>query len=104
MKVYEMIFNRGNDEILHSFYNENDCISRQHFIDFLHIELDQELEDFKNNCTSNDKQDLLILLEQINKENHHYINQLAPQFIDQAHSQLDPYISMYVEVHQYYDL
>lgn len=99
-----MIFQRGNDEILHSYYNENDCISRQHFIDFLRNEFDQELDHFKNNCTSNNKEDLLILLEQVHKENHYFINKLASQFVDHSYAQLDSCISLYVEVHQFFDL
>ena len=61
MKIYEMIFHKGAYEKTQLFYKINNKSSRKHFIEQIKLEIDTELNDFKNNCDSHHKKDLLSL-------------------------------------------
>lgn len=50
MKIYEMIFHKGAYEKTQLFYKINNKSSRKHFIEQIKLEIDTELNDFKNNC------------------------------------------------------
>ena len=57
-----MIFHKGAYEKTQLFYKINNKSSRKHFIEQIKLEIDTELNDFKNNCDSHHKKDLLSLL------------------------------------------
>jgi len=68
MKIYEMIYYKGSYEQTCLFYAVNNKTSREHFIDHIRLELDTELNGFKQTCTSDSKADLLCLFKEIHHE------------------------------------
>ena len=50
-----MIFHKGAYEKTQLFYKINNKSSRKHFIEQIKLEIDTELNDFKNNCDSHHK-------------------------------------------------
>lgn len=62
MKVYEMIFHKGAYEKTQLFYKVNNKSSRKHFIEQIKLEIDNELNDFKDNCDLCHKKRLIIII------------------------------------------
>lgn len=100
MKFYEMIFHKGHYEQTQLFYAENNQASRQHFIDHIRSELDQELNDFKLSCTSDSKVDLLCLFKEVHHESFLHVNTMAEEFIKNSKATFDEYIFLVVQEHK----
>lgn len=95
-----MIFYKGTYEKIHLFYSKNNNFSRQHFIEYIRLDLDKELNSFKLSCTSNSKKDLLSLFNEIHKESFFHINFMADDFINNGKAIFDQYVCLQIEEHE----
>lgn len=100
MKIYEMVFHKGTYEQTKLFYAVNNEASRQHFLDYIRLELSTELNDFKLSCFSNNKHDLLLLFQEVYQESLLHINAMADDFIQNSNAIFDQFISLNVEEHE----
>ena len=80
MKIYEMIFHKGTYEQTRLFYIQNNKASRQHFIENMRLELEQELKDFNLSCKSQYKHDLFALYKKVQKESHLHLDAMEDEF------------------------
>lgn len=99
MKIYEMIFHKGAYEKTQLFYKIYNKSSRKHFIEQIKLEIDTELNDFKNNCDSHHKKDLLSLFNIVHKESHLHINTMAKDFIRNSNAEIDQHVFLEIKEH-----
>jgi hypothetical protein len=99
MKIYEMIFHKGTYERTNEFYTINNKRSRKHFIDKIRLELDMELNDFKINCNSEHRNDLLLLFKEVHQESHLHLNTMAKSFIQSSKAEFDQHICLEIKEH-----
>ncbi|KQW96062.1 hypothetical protein ASC84_21990 [Acinetobacter sp. Root1280] len=104
MKIYEMIFHKGNYEQNQSFYAVNNKATREHFLDQIRLELDVELNDFKLSCTSDNNADLLSLFKEVHHESFLHVNAMADEFIQNSKATFDQFICLNVEEHDVLDI
>lgn len=103
MKIYEMIFNKGIYEHTNLFYSNNNESSRKHFIEYISLELNKELESFKLSCMSKNNKDLLFFFIEIYKESFTHINLMADDFIKNEIAKFDECIYLKIEEHDLID-
>lgn len=99
MTVYEMIFQKNPFEQTNAFYSENTKKTREHFINSIKSDIDNELKEFHQECKSNHKNNLLELLEIVNQETIFHINFLKENFIENSNSEFDDFVKMVVKEH-----
>ena len=100
MKIYEMIFHKGTYEQTRLFYIQNNKASRQHFIENMRLELEQELKDFNLSCKSQYKHDLFTLYKKVQKESHLHLDAMEDEFIQNSKAIFDQCICLIVKSHE----
>ena len=95
-KIYEMAYQKCTNESSSYFFTENNLNTRKQFVELLHIEIKKELEDFKKFCSSDSKDDLLKLYEEIHAESTHHLNEMKQTFIGVSHASFDDCINLNV--------
>ncbi|MGR2920624.1 hypothetical protein [Acinetobacter sp. 1125_18A] len=100
MKIYEMIFHKGTYEQTRLFYIQNNKASRQHFIENMRLELEQELKDFNLSCKSQYKHDLFALYKKVQKESHLHLDAMEDEFIQNSKAIFDQCICLIVKSHE----
>lgn len=96
IKIYEMIYQKCTNENSSYFFTENNLNTRKQFVEFLHVEIKKELEDFKTFCSSGSKDDLLKLYEEIYAESTHHLNEMKQNFIEASYASFDDCINLNV--------
>lgn len=96
LKIYEMTYQKCTNESSSYFFTENNLNTRNHFIELLHTEIKKEMEDFEKFCSSDSKDDLLKLYEEIHAESAHHLNEMKHAFIEASHASFDECINLNV--------
>lgn len=104
MKIYEMIFHKGTYEQTRLFYVQNNKASRQHFIENMRLELEQELKDFNLSCKSQYKHDLVALYKKVQKESHLHLDAMEDEFIQNSKAIFDQCICLIVKSHEVFNI
>lgn len=96
MKVYEMIFHKGYCEHVSSFYTVNNIDTRLHFIDHIRSEILSEFYSSKLNTNK----DLLLLAEEIYKEDLIHMDIISNEFIKKSQGVFNEFIYIEIKEHR----
>lgn len=100
MLIYEMIFNKGNNEVTSLFYKRNTADLRRKFVNYIRLELEIEFNKIKKKLLSNDNKELLDFYENIYRESFLEINEMEERFIKFSNSEINYLVNLSVKTHE----